>query len=565
MSGTRFTPHWKQKRFIRSQLSNFTKEKKKERTEEMKPTFTALIERKLGADFTLHNKEGVELDPHQTYDQYNGIIKWKGTEIIQGNWTEMDTTTLNEVILSLPPSIRVTDLLDFLCSVDVQHTLFLDTGLPRKRWFNNLIKRVIWSPSAAETSKRMQIFIDNLPAIEAVKQFVPHYNDIMGGVIPDVISGKLIYRNSTYPTRTSVFSGYFLKDGVVSYQTYAKSQEAFDTYTIGNDTIILIFNREEVTDWVDINGAVFPKAFEPTLLENGNISYCPTCGVLMEGHERECRDCCPYDETELVLKSYGAKATDFYSFKIHAKNKNKTKTPKFFGVELEYEVNGTVATACAYTLKRVPKHVILKRDGSLSNGLEIVSAPADMETHKELYKQFFEEFSSSEMKAMPNTGMHIHVDKGDKLTNVLGETTSYTKMSYLTLGKIANFMQNEDNKNFIKFIGERESTYATLGGGEQLTNQWKGNTGRRHRGINMTNEQTIEFRIFATPTNYTNFCKNLEFADAVTDFCGNGTASIKQMTVPDFLTYVNSNRGMYPNLTKFVSTYDTTIITEAGA
>jgi len=50
----------------------------------------------------------------------------------------------------------------------------------------------------------------------------------------------------------------------------------------------------------------------------------------------------------------------------------------------------------------------IDKGGSIKNGVEIVTRPACVKTHKEKLQTFY---NTVKVKAHSNTGMHVHVDK----------------------------------------------------------------------------------------------------------------------------------------------------------
>src|SRR5690606_34675899 len=95
------------------------------------------------------------------------------------------------------------------------------------------------------------------------------------------------------------------------------------------------------------------------------------------------------------------------------------------------------------------KDIIIKHDGSIGYGFEIVSAPATFEVHQEIWERFFDKFlKSKKLRTSFNCGMHIHINK--------------SSLSLLQMGKFLNFIYAQDNRKFIKHISGRESSYASL-------------------------------------------------------------------------------------------------------
>lgn len=268
--------------------------------------------------------------------------------------------------------------------------------------------------------------------------------------------------------------------------------------------------------------------------ETHNLYYCPYHGF---GVDHTCPECGAEElgnpKLSLSLFGYSTKAPDILGWK-------DSPNIKYSGVELEYElakgVNHADALYEIYT--KVKNHVICKRDGSLLNGVEIVTVPAKFEEHYKKFQPFFDSPHFEWFHSKETTGMHVHVDR--------------RKMGYLQVGKILHFMRELKNKEFLKLLAGRESRYAQLGTGEKIHEFAHGKQTNRYNAVNTQNEHTLEFRIFSTPTTFNKFCTNMEFCDALTLWSAPANSGIKEIEYGGFIQFVNKNRGLFPNLAKFV-------------
>ena len=311
----------------------------------------------------------------------------------------------------------------------------------------------------------------------------------------------------------------------------------------------------------EVDGHIINSSVVAFFKAIGLINTCPSCGTVTSGpvFSSGCKSCLEIDEEHLQVKGYHTDATDYFNFKIHAKNPQQDRNKvRFFGIELEYESNDTNKDVF-YVAACLRKHAIMKHDGSLQDGIEIVSAPADIQTHKQEYQEFFNHLNSSSLFTKETTGMHVHVDKGRLIRDIYDDDVkTYSKMSFLTLGKISKFISDSRNTSFLSKIGGRNpSRYAKLGTGLSLKSplhmQRRDDSDfDRYQALNLENEHTIEFRFFITPKTYPEFCKNLEFCDAVIDFCSPGNSSMKELTQSHFEKFVKNRAKAYPNLSAFL-------------
>jgi len=242
------------------------------------------------------------------------------------------------------------------------------------------------------------------------------------------------------------------------------------------------------------------------------------------------------DNAPRELASYSTRATSVFSFKKSPKKLFHT----FLGVELELDGHSLKE----YTsLDILQNHAIFKRDGSVPLGVEICTAPATLDVHKEEFLPFFESLQTkkSKLKANENCGMHVHVDRAS--------------LSTLHIANIYQFVNKAENReNITNIAGRQPNNFcrAHITGYDHFTNN---GSRERYRMVNLEPENTIEFRLFASTTNYNDFCKKLEFVQAVVDYTRPGEMNIPVTKIPlweHFNVYLKQYRKKYPMLTNFL-------------
>jgi hypothetical protein len=286
------------------------------------------------------------------------------------------------------------------------------------------------------------------------------------------------------------------------------------------DEVVLhgqVFNRNEIT-----------------------MDTCPVCGneypspLIIDG---ECVKC---SSNRYKIHNYSAKAPELLKFKA----KKVMPSTIYLGIELEYETtNRDVARVTVG--KALKGHAIMKSDGSIRNGFEIVTCPATLDIHLEEFKKFFSTFPeilSKSKKTMiypdDNTGMHVHVSR--------------KPLSMLTIGKMTSFLNKKSNKAFIAYIAGRiDNHYARMDDKRTVTFPLMGN-GDRYNALNLQNSATVEFRIFSTPKNWEEFSARLEFCQALTDYCQPCQVSgpLSQLSEhTSFINWLKDKRKLFPELT----------------
>lgn len=239
-------------------------------------------------------------------------------------------------------------------------------------------------------------------------------------------------------------------------------------------------------------------------------------------------------EEVLELQSYSTRATATLPFKREKTDKHKT----FLGVELELE--GFTPNEFK-SLKHLNKHAIFKRDGSLSEGVEICTAPASLDRHVAAFKPFFDSLAGnrSQLEAKESCGLHVHIDR--------------SKLSKLHIANLHMFLNNEANESHIVSIAGREGNSYCNPVKQTYSAFTSHPDGNRYRRLNHVPEATVELRMFASTTSFEDFCTRLEFTQAVVDYTKPGYLNLNVKQIQEwthFASYVQTSRKSYPTLSK---------------
>lgn len=274
---------------------------------------------------------------------------------------------------------------------------------------------------------------------------------------------------------------------------------------------------------------------------------CESCSCRMPGDEAEvtgddedgprewrCPSCSRgrAPATPRVIQNYSAKN----------KIKPKGKGPLYFGIELEVESRDKLTDA-ATVLELTKEHSILKEDGSLNSGFEIVSCPMTLEIHQSIWNDFFEKRPPDLRSHKTGTcGMHVHVSRD--------------ALSQLQLGKMLVFLNSPDNLDFISKIARRGPTH-WAGYSPKKHADAKKYPSTRYEALNLSGEYTVEFRIFRGTLIKASFLRNLEFCAALVAFCGPMKHSITDcMEETKFRDFVAKERKAYPHLHNYIMEMD---------
>lgn len=250
-----------------------------------------------------------------------------------------------------------------------------------------------------------------------------------------------------------------------------------------------------------------------------HYTRCSICNLLLNeddcynlNGEDLCSDCY-HDEVDKnrSIHDYGYKPEPiFYG-----------DSKRYFGVELEIDGAGKDSDNADEILaigNRDADCIYIKGDGSLDDGIEIVTHPMSLEYHKQFqWDEIMKEaiYLGYRSHQTSTCGLHIHVNR-----NCLGE--SREKQDEV-ISRILYFVEHHWNE-LLKFSRRSEyamNRWASRYGYENsaraiLDKAKKGNNGR-YAAVNLMNYSTIEFRMFRGTLKLNTFMATLELVNAIID------------------------------------------------
>lgn len=264
------------------------------------------------------------------------------------------------------------------------------------------------------------------------------------------------------------------------------------------------------------------------------FTTCPNCDrdhVPTHDIDENTGHCSVCSSSAYEVHSYSTRVPNILKFKA----KKVTPNTLYLGCELEYETSDYNAARMKVG-RALNGHAIMKSDGSISHGFEIVTCPATIDIQLDVFKKFFSN-RPEELEAKPNTGMHVHVSR--------------SPLSVLTVGKLTEFMNKRDNQKFIEYLAGRKLNHYCNMANRSVTFPLTVGRGDRYNSLNLQNEATIEFRIFSSPLTYEDFASKVQFCQALVDFAKpaqSGAALKTQTNYNTFMTWVLPRRKDYPEL-----------------
>lgn len=260
---------------------------------------------------------------------------------------------------------------------------------------------------------------------------------------------------------------------------------------------------------------------------------CEDCGSLYFGPEDVCNTCLHRYEA----RSYNHRVED----ELGMENTKEIR----YGVELEYE--RITARDVFRTLKG---HALPKRDGSIHDGVEVVTRPATIATHKQALKSFYDKIK---VKPEHNTGMHVHIER--------------SKLSQFQIGFMMEFLNHKKLIPFISVVAGRkyaDNTYCRPNEAYNMTYgvyfdpaDWKlkrSNTDK-YTPLNTAKTHTVEVRIFSSPKDHEECAAKLDFVAALVAYSSPYSVSVKNLKEKYdwqlFLKFVEKNRSQYKDFFKY--------------
>lgn len=249
-------------------------------------------------------------------------------------------------------------------------------------------------------------------------------------------------------------------------------------------------------------------------------SYCQDC---FEQYYFICQNC---DETHSRANYYGnGQCNDCNEDQRIIHNTDYKPRPKFYGkglhsgVEIEID-NGRNFDALTKELHEMSEDsnlFYMKPDGSLDNGLEIVSHPMSLDFHKNNMAW------NKIMRKCLKHGWRSHNayrERGDGKEYTCGLHIHVGKNHFTHSEKIKLAIFINTNKCYIEKIARRKSNlyhaYKHIEKGKVRDSNRNYNS--RYESLNWYNRNTIEFRMFRGTLKYNTFIATLEFVNAVCYF-----------------------------------------------
>ncbi len=218
---------------------------------------------------------------------------------------------------------------------------------------------------------------------------------------------------------------------------------------------------------------------------------------------------------------------------------------RFFGVELEIDDGGKYDDN-AETLMDIANGdhelIYIKSDGSLDNGMEIVTHPMTLAYHKaEMpWKDIMREAIHLGYQSHKTTtcGLHVHVNR-----DTFGNTREAQDEA---ISRVLYFVEHHWNE-LLKFSRRTEyqmskwaARYGYKNSPKEIMDHAKKGANGRYACVNITNWSTVEFRMFRGTLKYNTLIATLELVDKICDYAINyDDGRLAKVSWSDFVMSLN--------------------------
>lgn len=231
------------------------------------------------------------------------------------------------------------------------------------------------------------------------------------------------------------------------------------------------------------------------------------------------------------------------------------KRVRYYGVELEIDRGGRDkynAEEIYNTANKGSDVLYIKSDGSLDDGMELVSHPCSLKYHRYNFPWFDIMQKAKDLYYRSHNtstcGLHIHIGRAE-----LGATIEQQEE---VIGRIMFFFESHWNE-MLKFSRRSEysldrwaSRYGYKDRPKEILEDAKKNSKGRYVCVNITNDNTVEIRMFRGTLKWNTFMATIEMVDSICENAFNLTDSdIHKQSWNDFVMLINPE---YKELIKYL-------------
>lgn len=279
----------------------------------------------------------------------------------------------------------------------------------------------------------------------------------------------------------------------------------------------------------------------PSCYEN-NYTHCDHCGRLIALSDAHYLD----DEDEPYCEScYNLHQSDY----IHEYNYKPVPVfygegPRYFGVELELDEGGERDSNAKRLIQLVNKkqeYLYCKHDGSLSDGFELVTHPISLSFHLNHMPWAQLTHRAVELGYLSHKcdtcGLHIHISR-----NAFGDTIDEQDN---TIARVLYFVEKHWNELLIfsrrtqRQLDRWAARYGYKDQPSEMMEHVKKGYASRYTCVNLTNDSTIEFRIFRGTLKYNTLIATLQMVNHICNVAlSMSDKELKTLSWSTFMAYI---------------------------
>lgn len=248
-----------------------------------------------------------------------------------------------------------------------------------------------------------------------------------------------------------------------------------------------------------------------------------------------CRECCSCEpEPTSCIRSYSCREYPA------ARPAGLSLSACGLGVELEVECPNDDAEGVAQLIHdRYDEQILLKEDGSLNNGFELVTGRYSLDEQQQLWPKLARLAAQSGARSWKHstTGLHVHLSR-----------RAFTPLS---LSKFVLFFNAPDTQQMLRIVaGRSESSYAKVQ--HKKIGTAHRNTQERYQAVNLCNSRTVEVRIFKGTLDALHILADIELCHAAWAYTLDCSIAEAE-SWPAFWNFVLRNKKPYARLIEFLN------------
>lgn len=274
-------------------------------------------------------------------------------------------------------------------------------------------------------------------------------------------------------------------------------------------------------------------------LRRNGPGRCDSC----DSRDCNCSESCEHDYCSCEPEGYGEESLHPASTDVlrvfHAEVNTNEPGAVLLGAEVELHIpedgNGEAFDGLRAAFQASPTF-IGKEDGSIGNGIEMVTLPLTLEQHGDLSKALGRHWFRT-MEKTSSCGMHVHIGRA-----------AFDDENHMDA--FADFFGSHDNDRDWNLFLDRLFRRSSNGFCQRSKTGKDMRSEGKYAAVNFSKRHTLEVRGFWTCQSASVYMANLELVLAVRDATCKGYSRSHAASPRAFMAWVATNATAYPHLAK---------------